>query len=47
VDKIELLPFKKMCEHKYENMGIPFPLKDIPEPSPEKIRELEEILKQK
>ena len=26
-------------------MGIPFPFKDIPEPSPEKIRELEEIIK--
>ena len=47
VDKIELLPFKKMCAHKYENMGRTFPFGDIPEPTPEKIRELEEILKQK
>ena len=45
IDKIELLPFRKMCEHKYENMGLNFPFKDIPEPTPEKIRELEEIIK--
>lgn len=45
IDKIELLPFRKMCEHKYENMGLDFPFKDIPEPTPEKIRELEEIIK--
>lgn len=24
VDKVELLPFKKICKVKYENMGIPF-----------------------
>ncbi len=32
VDKIELLPFKKICEIKYKNLGIEFPFKDIPTP---------------
>ena len=44
VDKIELLPFKKICESKYENMGIHFPLSHIPTPTKEKMAELEGIL---
>ncbi|MBE6760795.1 MAG: pyruvate formate lyase-activating protein [Ruminococcaceae bacterium] len=32
VDKIELLPFKKICQVKYDNMGIEFPFAHIPEP---------------
>ncbi len=31
VEKIELLPFRKLCIEKYEEMGIEFPLKDTPE----------------
>ena len=31
VEKIELLPFRKLCLEKYEEMGIEFPLKDTPE----------------
>ncbi len=33
VDGIELLPFRKICTSKYDNMGIPFPFGDIPEPT--------------
>lgn len=44
IDKIELLPFKKMCVHKYENLGREFPFCDIPEPTPEKVKELEALL---
>ena len=29
--RIELLPFRKLCKAKYENLGIPFPLLDTPE----------------
>jgi len=32
VDKTELLPFRKLCIAKYQNMGIDFPFADIPEP---------------
>lgn len=29
VDKIELLPFKKICQTKYDNLGIVFPFSNI------------------
>ncbi len=32
IDKIELLPFRKICTVKYESLNIPFPFADIPEP---------------
>lgn len=47
VDKIELLPFEKICQTKYENMNIPFAFKDIPEPSPEVMRRLNSFIKKK
>ena len=45
VDKVELLPFKKMCMTKYESMGIDFPLASIAEPSCELMSSLEELVK--
>ena len=44
VDKIELLPFRKICQIKYDNMGIEFPFRDIPEPTKETMETLENIL---
>ncbi|MBQ8439105.1 MAG: pyruvate formate lyase-activating protein [Clostridia bacterium] len=44
VDKIELLPFRKMCQIKYDNMGISFPFGNLPEPTPEIMKQLERIL---
>ena len=44
VDKIELLPFRKICTAKYENMKLEFPLSHIPEPSAEKMAHLKKIL---
>ena len=43
VDKTELLPFRKICQVKYDKMGIPFPFSDIPEASKEKVAELEKV----
>ncbi len=31
VEGVELLPFRKLCAHKYEKLGIVFPFGDIPE----------------
>ena len=31
VKKIELLPFRKICQTKYDSMNIPFPLSHLPE----------------
>ena len=44
VDKIELLPFRKLCQVKYDAMGIAFPLADIPEPTRETMTHLEGLL---
>ena len=44
VDKTELLPFKKICSVKYEKLGIPFPHGHLPQPTPETMRKLEEML---
>ena len=44
VDKIELLPFKKLCQMKYDKLGIEFPFKDIEEPSKEKMSELQSLI---
>lgn len=47
VDKVELLPFRKICQTKYDAMGIPFPFGSLPTPSREEMAELEALLKAK
>jgi pyruvate formate lyase activating enzyme len=44
VDKIELLPFRKICQVKYDSLGIEFPFAHIPEPTKEKMISLEKLL---
>lgn len=44
VDKIELLPFKKICQVKYDGMGIAFPFADLPTPTAEAMRSLRSLL---
>ncbi|MBQ6626592.1 MAG: pyruvate formate lyase-activating protein [Ruminococcus sp.] len=44
VDKIELLPFRKICVTKYDSLKIDFPFSDIPEPSLQVIKKLNDIL---
>ena len=44
IDKIELLPFKKICSVKYQNLGIKFPFEDIETPSKDKMLELNAML---
>jgi len=41
VDGIELLPFKKICQTKYDAMGLMFSFADRPTPSAEKMAELQ------
>lgn len=45
VDKTELLPFKKICQVKYDKLGIPFPFAHIPEPKAETMKKLNDFLK--
>ncbi len=44
VEKIELLPFKKICAAKYENMGIPFRFAHIETPTKETMEALQHLL---
>lgn len=44
VDKVELLPFRKLCETKYDAMALPFPLAHLPEPSRETMARLQGII---
>lgn len=47
IKKIELLPFRKLCVPKYENLGIPFPLADTPEMPQAGIDELYKLIPDK
>lgn len=44
IEKIELLPFRKLCAEKYEKMGIDFKVKNVPETSEETIKELNKLI---
>ncbi len=44
IDKVELLPFKKICAVKYEEMGVPFKFADIPTPTADAMKQLNKIL---
>ncbi|MBQ7385413.1 MAG: pyruvate formate lyase-activating protein [Ruminococcus sp.] len=46
VDKIELLPFHKICQTKYDEMKIPFPFGCLPTPSKEKMEFLKSFIKE-
>jgi len=45
VDGIELLPFKKFCQVKYDEMNIKFPFASFREPNKDEITKLESLLK--
>ena len=44
IDKIELLPFRKICQTKYDNMGFEFPFGHLPEPKQEIMKRLNKLL---
>ncbi len=43
-DKIELLPFRKICQVKYDSLKLPFRFAHIPEPTFEQMSVLQEAL---
>lgn len=45
IDKVELLPFKRICQTKYDNMKIKFPFEHIPTPTKEMMNKLNKLLK--
>ncbi len=44
IDKTELLPFRKICQVKYDSLKLDLPFGHLPEPSREKMKELEGML---
>ncbi len=44
VDGVELLPFRKICQVKYDQLGLAFPFADLPEPTPEAMQALTALL---
>ena len=44
VQRVQLLPFKKICASKYENLGIPFPFDRYPHCPPDTIERLTALL---
>lgn len=44
VEKVELLPFKKICKVKYDNMGIEFPFDVYPAANKEAVDKLQTLL---
>lgn len=44
VQKVELLPFRKLCMQKYENMGLNFPFASYHEPNADILKQCNQIL---
>ena len=44
VEKTELLPFKKICQTKYDDMNIIFPFSHIPTPTNEQMQKFKDLL---
>ena len=42
IEKVELLPFKKICQTKYDNLGIEFPFGKLDSADVKKVNELQE-----
>ena len=45
IDKVELLPFKKICQTKYDSMKIEFPFAHLHTPTKETMTKLNKLLK--
>ena len=47
VDHVELLPFRTVCQVKYDGMGIEFPFGHLPQPTAEQMDRLNALLLEK
>ncbi len=45
VARFEVLPYHRLAIHKYEALGLDYPLADVPEPAKEAVAKAEEILR--
>jgi len=44
ISKVEVLPFHKFGEYKWEKLALPYELKDVEPPSKELTRQIQNIL---
>jgi len=44
VKKVELLPYRNLCIEKYDALGIPFPLRELEQMSPETVDNLQQYI---
>ena len=44
VERVEVLPYHTLGVYKWEELGIPYTLKDVPTPTKEQVAMAEEIL---
>lgn len=44
VERVEILPYHTLGLFKWENLGIPYPLKDTPTPTEEEVRRAKQLL---
>ncbi|MBR2460347.1 MAG: radical SAM protein [Clostridia bacterium] len=44
IDKVEILPFRKICQVKYDRMGVQFPFADMETPSADIVKEFQSEL---
>ncbi len=47
IEKVEFLPFKKLCITKYDDLGMEFPLKDTEELSPQELKQIQKWFDEK
>lgn len=45
IEKIELLPYHSLGKYKYEELGIPYPLADVPDLTQEQITHIRELFR--
>lgn len=46
VKRVETLPYHSMARYKYEKLGIPYPLSDIPDATKEQAQKAKEVIEQ-
>ncbi|PCK06915.1 MAG: pyruvate formate-lyase 1-activating enzyme [Alteromonadaceae bacterium] len=44
IERVELLPYHAMGEHKWQDLGFDYPLKDVPSPTAEKMQQIKSML---
>ncbi len=47
VERVEVLPFHKMGEYKWQSLGLPYTLRDVQPPTPEQVESVRQIFRER